>query len=322
MVTGCAGFIGWKVTELLLSQGHTVAGIDNLNSAYDTRLKDWRLAQLKLNPNFSFHKLDISLRNNLPSLTSITNSSQNTDAIVNLAARAGVRYSVEDPWVYYETNVTGTLNLLELCRGQGIKKFALSSTSSVYADGERPFREDALTDHPNSPYAASKKAAELLCYNYHCLHGLDVSVLRYFTVYGPAGRPDMSIFRFIKWIAEGESLVLYGDGLQERDFTFVDDIAEGTVAALNPLGFEVINLGSDHPVTIRKVIEEVEALLEKRATIEQHPAHAADVAATWADNTKARRLLGWTPKTPFHEGLKRSVQWYQENRSWAREIAI
>ena len=322
LVTGCAGFIGWKVTELLLSQGHTVAGIDNLNHAYDPRLKDWRLAQLTENPNFSFHKLDISLRDNLPTLTSIANSSGKTDAVVNLAARAGVRYSVEDPWVYYETNVIGTLNLLELCREQGIKKFALSSTSSVYADGERPFREDAPTDHPNSPYAASKKAAELLCYNYHYLHGLDVSVLRYFTVYGPAGRPDMSIFRFIKWIESGEPLVLYGDGLQERDFTFVEDIAEGTVAALKPLGFEVINLGSDHPVTIRSVIEDVEALLEKKANIEQHPAHAADVAATWADNTKARSLLGWKPKTPFHEGLKRSVLWYQENRRWARELTV
>ena len=326
MVTGCAGFIGWKVTELLLSQGHTVAGIDNLNTAYDPRLKDWRLGQLKDNPNFSFHKMDISLRDNLPVLTSIANSLSDTsgaaDAVINLAARAGVRYSVEDPWVYYETNVTGTLNLLELCRQQGIKKFALSSTSSVYADGERPFREDAMTDRPSSPYAASKKAAELLCYNYHFLHGLDVSVLRYFTVYGPAGRPDMSIFRFIKWIDEGEPLVLYGDGLQERDFTFVEDIARGTVAALAPLGFEVINLGSDNPVTIRKVIEDVETLLEKQANIEQHPAHAADVAATWADNTKARNLLGWTPDTPFEEGLKRSVQWYQENRSWARKITV
>lgn len=326
LVTGCAGFIGWKVTELLLRQGHIVAGIDNLNRAYDPRLKDWRLAQLKENPNFSFHKLDISLRDNLPLLRSIADPSETspgkTDAIVNLAARAGVRYSVEDPWVYYETNVIGTLNLLELCREQGIKKFALSSTSSVYADGERPFREDAPTDHPNSPYAASKKAAELLCYNYHYLHGLDVSVLRYFTVYGPAGRPDMSIFRFIKWIESGEPLVLYGDGLQERDFTFVEDIAEGTVAALKPLGFEVINLGSDHPVTIRSVIEDVEALLEKKANIEQHPAHAADVAATWADNTKARSLLGWKPKTPFHEGLKRSVLWYQENRRWARELTV
>jgi UDP-glucuronate 4-epimerase len=322
MVTGCAGFIGWKVTELLLSQGHMVAGIDNLNSAYDPRLKEWRLVQLKENPHFSFHKLDISLRENLPLLTSIANSSGNTDAIINLAARAGVRHSVKNPWVYYETNVTGTLNLLELCRDQGIKKFALSSTSSIYADGERPFREDALTDRPNSPYAASKKAAELLCYNYHYLHGLDVSILRYFTVYGPAGRPDMSIFRFIKWIAEEEPLVLYGDGLQERDFTFVEDIAEGTVAALKPLGFEIINLGSDHPVTIRSVIEDVEALLEQKATVEEYPAHAADVAATWADNSKALSVLGWTPKTPFHQGLKRSVQWYQENRSWARKITI
>ena len=326
LVTGCAGFIGWKVTELLLSQGHAVAGIDNLDSAYDPRLKDWRLAQLKEDPNFSFHKLDVSRRENLPVLRSIASSSADSpgsiDAIVNLAGRAGVRYSVEDPWVYYETNVTGTLNLLELCRDQGIKKFALSSSSSVYAAGERPFREDAPTDHPSSPYAASKKAAELLCYNYHFLHGLDVSVLRYFTVYGPAGRPDMSIFRFIKWISEGEPVVLYGDGLQERDFTFVEDIAEGTVAALNPLGFEVINLGSDHPVTIRRVIEDVEALLEKKACIERYPAHASDVAATWADNTKAQSLLGWQPKTPFHEGLKRSVQWYQENRDWVRKITV
>ena len=322
LVTGCAGFIGWKVTQVLLEAGHTVSGIDNLNETYDGRLKEWRLSQLKSYPDFRFQKLDIVDRPSLISWLSAANSLDSPDAMINLAARAGVRPSVDDPWGYYETNVTGTLNLLELCREHGIRKFALSSTSGVYGDGERPFREEGPTDHPNSPYAASKKAAEALCYTYHRLHGLDVSVLRYFTVYGPGGRPDMSIFRFIKWIAEGEPVVLYGDGSQERDFTFVEDVASGTVAALKPLGYEVINLGSDHPVSIRQVIERIEALLGRKANIQQRPAHAADVNATWADNTKAQNVLGWTPSTSFDEGLKRSVDWYAQNRDWAKDIAV
>jgi nucleoside-diphosphate-sugar epimerase len=244
------------------------------------------------------------------------------DAVINLAARAGVRQSLEAPWSYYEANVAGTLSLLELCRSYQVKKFVLASTSGVYGVGERPFREEGPTERPLSPYAASKKAAELLCYPYHELYGLDVSILRYFTVYGPAGRPDMSIFRFIRWIAEGEPLTVFGDGSQERDFTYVDDIALGTVAALAPLGFEIVNLGNDQPASLQTVISSIENLLGRRARIEYRPAHPADVSATWAAISKARQLLGWEPKVGLEAGLQKSVEWYLENRQWVIKIRL
>ena len=230
LVTGCAGFIGSKTCELLLDQGHEVVGVDALNDAYDVRLKRWRMERLEERHTFACHRLDIA---DLEAIMPLFEG-EAFEGVVNLAARAGVLPSVTDPWVYVATNTVGTLNLLELCRRHGVQKFLLASTSSLYGEGERPFREDAMTSHPISPYAASKKAAEVLCYTYHKLHGLDITIPRYFTVYGPAGRPDMSIFRFIRWIAEGEPLHLTGDGSQERDFTYVEDIARGTVAALKP----------------------------------------------------------------------------------------
>jgi nucleoside-diphosphate-sugar epimerase len=183
-----------------------------------------------------------------------------------------------------------------------------------------PFREDASTDGPLSPYAASKKGAEVLCYTYHYLHGLDVTVLRYFTVYGPAGRPDMSLFRFVQWISEGRPVILFGDGRQSRDFTYVDDIARGTIAALRPFGYATINLGSDHPVVLMDTIRVVEELVERRATLELKPSHPADVPATWADITRARQELGWEPKVETRQGIENLVRWYQENREWAKEI--
>ena len=225
LVTGCAGFIGARVCELLLDAGHRVTGIDSLNDAYDVRLKHWRLARLQNQAGFQFHQLDIAERTGLEHGALETTS---FDAVINLAARAGVRYSVENPWVYYEANTIGTLNLLEFCRARGIGKFVLASSSSLYGDDSPlPFREDTNTDHPLSPYAASKKAAEMLCYTYHALYGLDVTVFRYFTVYGPAGRPDMMPFRLTQWISEGRPVTVYGDGTQSRDFTYVDDIAAG-----------------------------------------------------------------------------------------------
>ncbi|RLG08345.1 MAG: nucleotide sugar epimerase [Thaumarchaeota archaeon] len=337
LVTGCAGFIGWKVCEFLLTEGYHVAGIDNLNDAYDLKLKRWRLQQLKGHPCFEFHLLDITDLTSLQRLffrfSSTTTDRPPFSAIINLAARAGVRQSLEDPWAYYETNVTGTLNLLELCKEFGVRKFILASTSSVYGEGERPFREDQPTDRPLSPYAASKKAAEALCYTYHCLYGFDIAVLRYFTVYGPAGRPDMSVFRFIRWIAEGEPLILYGDGTQERDFTYVDDIARGTIAALNFLYsspithhrspiYEIVNLGSDHPVPLNRVISVLEELLGKKAKIVYRPAHPADVPATWADISKAQELLAWKPQVSLEEGLRQAVKWFLENRRWAKEVKL
>lgn len=318
MVTGCAGFIGSKVSEVLAREGNQVVGVDNVNDAYDPRLKVWRLSQLQQHTNFTFHKVDILDREGLQRLF----RGRSIEAVVNLAARAGVRQSVSNPWAYYETNVTGTLNLLALCRDHRVKKFVLASTSSLYGQGERPFREDQSTDRPLSPYAASKKAAETLCYTYHFLHGLDVSILRYFTVFGAAGRPEMSIFRFIRWIAEGDTLMLYGDGKQERDFTFVNDVAHGTALALKPVGCEVVNIGSDRPVSIRCVIGLLEDMLGRRASLEHCPAHPADVPATWADIGKARRILSWEPRTSLEDGLRATVEWYDQNRSWASQIAL
>lgn len=320
--TGCAGFIGWKVTEFSLRDGHTIVGVDNLNDAYDVRLKEWRLRQLRDKPDFTFYRLDIGNRSELVSMFKKCMTREPFDAVINLAARAGVRQSVVDPWVYYETNVTGTLNLLELCREFGVKKFVLASTSSLYGQTERPFREDRSTDAPLSPYAASKKAAETLCYTYHYLYDLDITVLRYFTVYGPAGRPDMSIFRFIKWIAEEEPVIVYGDGTQERDFTYVGDIAQGTLAALKSMGYEIINLGSDRPVKLSEVIQLIEELVGKEANIKYEPRHIADVPATWADISKARKLLSWEPQATFKEGLRWTAEWYMESRNWAKEIEV
>ncbi len=228
LVSGCAGFIASKVTELLLEAGHQVAGIDNLNDAYDVRLKQWRLAKLQSHAGFRFRQLDITDLGALERLFAADADAHDSggpeelpySAVINLAARAGVRPSVENPWVYFQANCDGTLNLLDLCRQFGVRKVVLASTSSLYGENNAvPYSEDADTNRPLSPYAASKKAAEALAYTYHHLHGIDVSALRYFTVYGPAGRPDMSVFRFIRRIAEGEPIVVFGDGTQARDGT-------------------------------------------------------------------------------------------------------
>lgn len=307
---------------MLLADGHSVVGIDNLNDAYDVRLKHWRLAQIRDSKGFRFLQHDICDR---PALRTVfeTQSTEGKSfhAVLNLAARAGVRQSVEDPWVYIETNATGTLNLLDLCREFAVPKFVLSSTSSLYGkDNPMPYREDADTNRPLSPYAASKKAAEALCYTYHYLYGIDVTVFRYFTVYGPAGRPDMSLFRFVQWISEGRPVTVYGDGTQSRDFTYVDDIARGTIAGLKPLGYEVINLGSDQPVVLIDAIHMIEELCGKEAQLVFKPAHAADVKATWADISEAWEVLRWKPLTSTRQGLLETTNWYRENREWARSV--
>ncbi|MEX1020838.1 MAG: GDP-mannose 4,6-dehydratase [Litorilinea sp.] len=323
LVTGCAGFIASKVTEFLLADGHTVCGVDVLNDAYDVRLKDWRLEQLLPRTGFEFVRLDIADREAVAALFSDQNGQRAPfDAIINLAARAGVRQSVEDPWIYYDANTTGTLNLLEMCRAHDVGKFVLASTSSLYGENSpMPFREDADTSRPLSPYAASKKAAETLCYTYHHLYGLDVTVFRYFTVYGPAGRPDMSMFRFVKWIAQGTPVTIFGDGKQSRDFTYVEDIARGTILGLKPLGYEVINLGSDTPIALMDALHTVEQALDMEAQLQFQPAHAADVQATWADISKAERLLGWRPQVSFEQGIHNLVAWYRAQEAWAADVA-
>lgn len=322
LVTGVAGFIGSKVAEFLLGDGHIVVGVDNMNDAYDVRLKKWRLAQIVDHPNFEFRRLDICDR---PALTDLftQHATRSTPfaAIINLAARAGVRQSVENPWIYFETNTTGTLNLLELARRYGVPKFVLASTSSLYGQhNPMPFREDADTNRPLSPYAASKKAAETLCYTYHYLYGIDVTVFRYFTVYGPAGRPDMSLFRFVQWVSEGWPVLVYGDGQQSRDFTYVDDIARGTIAGLKPLGYEIINLGSDKPAVLMDALGMIEQMVGKPAKIDFQPMHRADVTATWADIGNAEHRLGWRPQITLNEGIERLVAWYQLNHTWAKEL--
>ncbi|MCS7306832.1 MAG: GDP-mannose 4,6-dehydratase [Thermoguttaceae bacterium] len=382
LVTGCAGFIGWKVAELLLRCGAEVVGLDDLNPAYDIRLKRWRLDRLLACPGFRFFQIDITQAeaveklfsawlgpkkplghalalqpadspegkfvsqrgqtcldsgskpggptehcSGLPSsFDSSANESGSTppfDAVVHLAARAGVRASLLEPEIYFRTNTLGTLVLLEACRRYGVPKFLLASTSALYGrDNPIPYREDADTSRPLSPYAASKKAAECAAYTYHYLYDLDVVVLRYFTVYGPAGRPDMSVFRFVRQITEGEPVTIYGDGNQRRDFTYVEDVARGTLAALQLKGFEIINLGSDRPVSIQQLIERIEQLVGKPARLQYRPVHPADVPATWADIRRAKEKLGWSPQTSLEEGLAQTVAWYQEHRNWAAQIHL
>ncbi len=320
LLTGAAGFIGWKTAEILLEKGYSVIGIDNMNKYYDVRLKEWRIRQLEKHPNFKFFEVDIE---NIGALKVLFDSFD-FDYVVNLAARAGVRYSMENPHVYMQTNAQGTLNLLDLMKDKGVKKFVLASTSSLYAGQPMPFKEDLPVNTPISPYAASKKAAEVMAYSYHYLYGIDVSVVRYFTVYGPAGRPDMSIFRFIKWIDEGTPIKLYGDGSQARDFTYVDDIAKGTVLAMEKdVGYEIINLGGGkNPISLNTIISKIENLLGKKAKIEYLPFHKADMKETWADIEKAERLLGWKPEVSIDEGLKKTVNWYKENIGWLKDVSI
>lgn len=317
LVTGCAGFIGSHVAAHALDAGHTVVGIDSFNDAYDIRLKDRRLANLATRPGFRLHRVDIADKVALGSAL----AGEPFDAIMNLAARAGVRYSLEDPWEYLRTNAEGTLNLLEWARKRDVRKVVLASTSSLYGDNTpRPFREDAPTDRPMSPYAASKKAAEALVASYAHLYGMDAPVLRYFTVYGPAGRPDMAVFRFVQRIREGRPIVVYGDGSAERDFTYVDDIARGTLAALDVRGNEIINLGNDRPSKVSELIQTIEAAVGKQARIERRAKHPADVQATWASIEKARKLLGWEPQVGLLEGIRRTAAWYEGNRAWAQSI--
>ena len=316
LVTGAAGFIGARTSELLIKDGHTVVGIDNLNDAYDPRMKDYRLRRLQEMPGFTFHKLDISNKSIVDQF-----KDDKFDGVINLAARAGVRYSVEDPWIFVESNVLGTLNMLEICRQTGTTKFVVASTSSIYgADPPYPTPESASSSEPLQPYAASKKGAEAMCHAYHHLYGIDVSVVRYFTVYGPAGRPDLALFRFVQWISEDLPVRVHGDGEQSRGFTYIDDIARGTILALKPVGHAIINLGGHEVITINNLIKLIEDITGKKANVQYGPANPADMFTNWADVSKAGQLLGWEPQFTMRMGVEKLVEWYNAEREWAKDI--
>jgi nucleoside-diphosphate-sugar epimerase len=316
LVTGAAGFIGARTSEVLIQDGHTVVGIDNMNDAYDVRMKDFRLKRLQSMQGFTFHKVDIAEKSVIEHF-----KGQQFDGVINLAARAGVRFSVEDPWTFVQSNMVGTLNMLELCKQNGVKKFILASTSSIYGeDPPYPTPETASSSEPLQPYAASKKGAEAMCHAYHYLYGIDVSVVRYFTVYGPAGRPDLALFRFVQWISEGRPVRVNGDGEQSRGFTFIDDIARGTILALKPLSYEVMNLGGHEVITINNLVKLVEDVTGKRAVVQHGPPNLADMRSNWANVSKAKRLLGWAPQYDMRAGVEKLVEWYNAEREWAKDV--
>ena len=318
LITGAAGFIGSRTAQILLDQKYKIVAIDNLNDYYNIRIKKFRLSLLKKDKNFIFYEGDIEDK---PFLTDIFKK-HSISTIINLAARAGVRYSITNPFIYASTNYYGSLNLLDIMRENNISKYVMASTSSIYAGSKMPYKEESSVNQPISPYAASKKAAELIAYTYYHQFKIDVSIVRYFTVYGPAGRPDMSILRFIKWIDEGKPIILYGDGTQSRDFTYIDDIARGTIAASEKnVGYEIINLGGGkNPISINTLIAKIELLLNKSAVINQKPFHSADVDSTWADITKAKNILDWEPIISLDNGLEKTVKWYMKNKSWLKDI--
>lgn len=322
LVSGVAGFIGARLTESLLERGDRVIGVDNLNAAYDLRLKHWRLDRLLAHPRFTFQWMDISQMGTVERLLTLLRMQGGAcDAVINMAARAGVRQSVENPWVYLDTNITGTLNLLEFCRQFGVPKFIQASTSSIYgANAPLPTPEDADSSQPVQPYAASKKGAETLCHVYHYLYQIDVTIFRYFTVYGPAGRPDMVMFRFVQWISEGRPVRVNGDGEQKRGFTYIDDIVRGTLAGLKPLGYQIINLGGHETITINELIRLMERLIGQHAQVVYSPPHPADMLANWANVRKAKQLLDWQPQVNLEEGVTRLVDWYRKERGWASQV--
>mgnify|MGYP000030906143 FL=1 len=300
-----------------MKEGFKVLGIDNLDPYYPREYKILRLRELLENPNFEFHEVDFSDKYKLREVF----VKEKISGILHIGAKAGVRSSIKDPESYVKANVIGTLNILDLMVEFGIGKILMASTSSIYAGHKPPFVEDMKTDTPISPYAVSKKAAENLLYTYHHLYGLDAWVLRYFTVYGPGGRPDMSIFKIFYCAYSGEEFPVFGDGNQRRSFTFIDDVVEGTFLAYKMLrGFEVINIGNDKDESLMDVIKSVEDLTGKRVRVKFLDFNKADIMETRADISKARKILGWEPKTSVYGGLRETAKWFEENWEEIRKI--
>lgn len=308
LVTGAAGFIGSHLTERLLKDGYEVTCVDNLNEYYDVTLKEARLARFE--DRVRFEKVDVQDHDALVRIM----TDGEPEAVCHLAAQAGVRYSLEHPLTYGESNVQGTLSVLEAAKKAGVTCIVMASSSSVYGESEEvPFREDMTADQPISVYAATKRATELIAHAYHHLHGMDIACLRFFTVYGPYGRPDMALFKFAKAMLAGEPIDVYNNGQMRRDFTYVDDIVEGFVAALKkPKGYQIYNLGHGHPVGLLDFIKVLEKELGREATLTMLPMQQGDVPQTYADTTKAKQDLGFEATIPVEEGVKRFVAWYKE----------
>lgn len=310
LVTGGAGFIGSHVCESIMDKSEKVICVDNFNDYYDPGIKQDNIGKLKSNPKFKLFKEDIT---DIKSLEKIF-IEEDIDAIVHIAARAGVRASIENPFLYEKVNVLGTLNILELARKYKVKKIIFTSSSSVYGLNKNvPFSEQDLVNNIISPYAATKLSAELLCKAYHNMYGIPIICLRLFTVFGPRGRPDMAPFKFMDLIDKGKSIPVYGDGKSKRDFTFVGDIVEGIKSALfSELKFEIINLGNSNPFELNEFIEILEVELGKKANIDGQGEQKGDVPMTYADISKAKRLLNYDPKVSLKEGVKRMVEWYKQ----------
>jgi UDP-glucuronate 4-epimerase len=310
LVTGAAGFIGSHTTIRLLKRGDHVVGLDNLNDYYDPARKEANLQEIRATQGgkFDFIKGDIRDRTLLEQLF----KDNKFDAVAHLAAMAGVRVSVEDPWLYYDVNLTGTLNLLHASRDNGKPNFVFASTSSAYGRTERvPFVEDDTADRPLAPYPASKRAAELLGFSYHHLFGMDFTAVRFFTVYGPRGRPDMMAYMVLDSMRDGRELALYNGGNMHRDWTYVDDISAGIAAACDKrLGYEIINLGRGEPVLLKDFIDNIEKLSGKKANFVEKPMMDADISYTYADISKAKKLLGYDPKVSVEQGVNRFYEWY------------
>jgi UDP-glucuronate 4-epimerase len=309
LVTGGAGFIGSHVCERLLQSGHAVWAVDDLNSFYDPLIKRRNLSEIRaLDGPFVFVEGDITDRARVDSLF----RGARFDQVIHLAARAGVRPSLEEPALYQRVNVEGTVNLLEAARLVGVKKVIIASSSSVYGvNAKTPFAENDPVASPISPYAASKLACEALGHVYHHVHGLDVAMLRFFTVYGPRQRPDLAIHKFARCIAAGRPIEVFGDGSTARDYSYVTDILDGIMACTGQtFGFEIFNLGGSHPVTLSRLIELLEKALQKPAIIKRLAAQPGDVPRTWADTSKSRSHLGYLPKIEIEEGIALFLEWF------------
>jgi UDP-glucuronate 4-epimerase len=305
-ITGVAGFIGSNLARTLLNQGFIVSGIDNFDNFYDPEIKRNVVKKLETFPGFKLYAGDIRDRVLLDHIFEV----EKPELVIHLAARAGVRPSIEQPELYYDVNVTGTLMLLEAMRKAGLRDLLFASSSSVYGNNKKvPFSESDAVDNPISPYAATKKAGELLCYTYHHLYTFNIFCLRFFTVYGPGQRPEMAIQQFGRKITEGTPITLYGDGTTRRDYTFVEDIVAGIVAAAGKLdGYQILNLGNSDTISLIDLVHGIEETLGKKALIEWQPMQPGDVEITYADISKARKLIGYSPDYPVKKGLKKMFE--------------